>query len=164
MPSFDIVSEVSLQEIDNAINQARKEIATRYDFRGSKSEIAWDGKAKSPIKLLSDNDDKLRALIDVFQTKLLKRGVDLQALSLGKKEPAGGNLIRCEATLVNGIETEKAKEIIKKIKTLALKVQAQIEADKVRVSGKSRDDLQQAIQTVRALNFPLPLQFINFRD
>lgn len=164
MPSFNVVSEVNLQEVDNALNQARKEITTRYDFRGSKSEIVWDGKVKTPIKVISDNDDKLKALIDIMQTKFLKRGIELSAVNFGKKEPAGGQLIRVEATLVSGIETEKAKEVIKKIKDLKLKVQAQIEEDKLRVTGKSRDDLQEVISALRAASFDIPLQFVNFRD
>lgn len=164
MPSFDVVSEVNLQEVDNALNQARKEIATRFDFRGSKSKIDWAGKEKDPIEILSDNETKLKAVIDVLQTKLVKRGVDIQAIEFGKKEPAGGNAIRVKATLVNGIETEKAKEVVKAVKDLKIKVQAQIADEKVRVSGKNRDDLQEVIQALKGLKFDIPLQFNNFRE
>lgn len=164
MPSFNVVSEVNLQEVDNAINQARKEIATRYDFRGSKSAIDWDGKDKSPIKIISDNEEKLRAVIDVLQSKLVRRGVDIQAIQFGKKEAAGGDLIRVEATLVTAIETEKAKEIVKAVKELKLKVQAQIEDGKVRVSGKNRDDLQAVIAALKVGRWDIPLQYGNFRE
>lgn len=163
MPSFDITSEVDLQEIDNAINQSLKEIATRYDFRGSKSTITFD-KTKNTITLVADDDMKMKALQEIIQTKAHKRGVSLEAFKMGKVEEAGGNLKRCLITLIMEIETDKAKEIIKYIKESKLKVQSAIQEKKVRVTGKSRDDLQEAIALVKGGNFKIPLQFDNFRD
>lgn len=161
MPSFDIVSEVNLQEVDNAVNQAKKEILTRYDFKNSKSEIGLD---KEGIHLTSDDEFKMKALIDIVQSKAVKRGIDLKALETGKVEPAGGSLVRCLIKLIQGIEVEKAREIVKMVKGLGLKVQAAIEETKVRVSGKKRDDLQAVIQALRAKDFPIPLQYSNFRE
>lgn len=161
MPSFDIVSELNLQEVDNAINQARKEIVTRYDFKGSRSEITQD---KEGIHLVSDDDYKMKALIDIVQSKAVKRGLSLKAFQFGGVEPAAAGLVKCLVKLVQGIETEKARELVKEVKGLNLKVQAAIEGDKIRVSGKKRDDLQAVIQHLRAKDFPIPLQFVNFRD
>src|SRR3989338_4132856 len=161
MPSFDIVSQLNRQEVDNAVNQAKKEVSTRYDFRGSRCQIELD---KDSIRLLADDEFKMKALIYILQSKIIKRGLSLKAFQFGKIESGPDGLTKCPVTLVNGIETEKAKELVKAVKETKLKIQASIQGDLVRVSGKSRDDLQQAIQTVRALNFPLPLQFINFRD
>lgn len=161
MPSFDIVSTINMQELDNAVNQAQKELATRYDFRGSKSTIDWD---KKTIKLTSDDDFKMKALVDIVVTKALKRGVDIKALDVGKTEPAGGSLVRCEIKPKEGVPQETAKAIVKDIKAADLKVQAQIQENQVRVTGKKRDDLQTAIAAVRAKDYGLPLQFVNFRD
>lgn len=161
MPSFDIVSELNMQEVDNTLNQARKEIVTRYDFKGSESEITQD---KEGIHLISDDEFKMKALIDIFQSKAVKRGISLKALQVGTIEPAAGSLVKCLVKLVQGIETEKAREIVKIVKGLDLKVQAAIEGEKIRVSGKKRDDLQAVIQHLRAQDFPIPLQFTNFRD
>ncbi len=161
MPSFDIVSETNLQEVDNAINQARKEIVTRYDFKNSKSEIRFE---KDVIQLISDDDYKMKALIDILQTKMVKRGVDLKSLQFGKVEPAAGSLIKCETKLIQGIETEKAKEITRWIKDSKFKVNAQIQDKQVRVTGKSRDELQTVMASLRNKDFDLPLQFTNFRD
>lgn len=161
MPSFDIVSEINLQELDNAINQTKKEITTRYDFKGSKSDITLD---KEGIHLTADDDYKMKALQDILQNKTVKRGINLKALEIGKIEPAGGNTLRCLVKIIKGIETEKAREIVKIVKGLNLKVQAAIEGEKLRVSGKSRDDLQTVMAHLRAKDFPIPLQFNNFRD
>lgn len=161
MPSFDIVSQVDRQEVDNAVNQTVKEIITRFDFKGSKSKITLD---KEGILLLSDNEFKMRALADLLKAKLVKRGVELKSLEFGKVEPGPDGLVKCFAKIIAGIEQEKAKELVKIIKELNLKVQASIQTDQVRVTGKKRDDLQTAIASLRAQNFPLPLQFINFRD
>lgn len=161
MPSFDIVSEINRQEIDNAVNQARKEIVTRYDFKGSKSEINLD---KDEIHLLSDDDYKMKALIDILQNKSVKRGIHLKSFEVGKIEPAGGQLLKCTIKLVSGVSTDRAKELVKKIKELELKVQPSIDGDKVRVSAKKRDDLQVIIQALRGFDFSIPLQFNNFRD
>lgn len=161
MPSFDIVSELDMQELDNALNQTRKEIITRYDFKGSKSEITLD---KEGIRLLADDDYKMKALTDIFQNKAVKRGLDLKSFEIGKLEPAGGQMLRCLIKLVKGIESEKARDLVKKVKALNLKVQAAIEGEKLRVSGKNRDDLQTVISHLKSQNFDIPLQFNNFRE
>ncbi|MBI3540864.1 MAG: YajQ family cyclic di-GMP-binding protein [Deltaproteobacteria bacterium] len=161
MPSFDIVSELNLQEVDNAVNQTKKEIITRYDFKGSKSDIVLD---KDGIHLTADDDYKMKALIDILQNKAVKRGISLKALEVGKIEEVGGSLLKCLVKLTKGIETEKAREIVKIVKGMNLKVQAAIEGEKLRVSGKNRDDLQSVMQALRAKDFPIPLQFNNFRD
>lgn len=161
MPSFDIVSELNMQEVDNAINQAKKEVEGRYDFKGSHAELNWD---KKDITLLAEDDYKLQTMIDILQTKMGKRGVDLRALKLSDVEPAGGRLLRQKVTFAQGIEKEKAKEVIKFIKDAKLKVQAQIMDDKVRVTSKSIDELQSTMQTLRGQNFEVPLQFNNMRS
>lgn len=161
MPSLDVVSELNLQEVDNAVNQARKEILTRYDFKGAKADLTLD---KEGIHLTAIDEYKMKALIDVLQSKAIKRGVSLKSLDMGKIEPAAGGVVKCLAKLIQGIETEKARELVKIVKGLGLKVQAAIEGEKLRVSGKNRDDLQTVIQTLRGTDFPLPLQFTNFRD
>lgn len=160
MPSFDIVSEVNLQEVDNGINQARKEIEARYDFKGSKAEIIWD---KKEITLTAEDDYKIGAIADILQTKLHRRGVDIKAIKFDKVEEAGGRMLRQKVTLVQGIEREKAKDIIKLIKDSKLKVQPQVDEDKIKVSSKSIDELQECIRIVRGGNFDLPLQFNNMR-
>lgn len=161
MPSFDIVSQIDMQELDNAINQALKEIATRYDFRGSKSSIKLE---KDSIHLISDDDFKMKALVEILQSKMSKRGISLKAVPFGKVEPTAGGLVKCDGKLIQGIETEKGKEITKLIKDMNLKVQAQIQGEQVRVSGKKKDELQTVMQAVKEKNLPLPLQFTNFRD
>lgn len=161
MPSFDIVSEVHRQEIDNAVNQAMKEILTRFDFKGTKSKILLE---KEAIQLLSDDDFKMRSIIDILQSKLVKRGVSLKSLDMGKMEPGPDGLSKCTAKIIAGIDTEKAKDLVKKIKEMNRRVQASIQAGQVRVTGKSRDDLQTIIAALRGADFPIPLQFINFRD
>lgn len=163
MPSFDISSEVDLQEVDNAINQANKEIGTRYDFRNSKSLYTFD-KTKKTIQALADDEYKMTAMLDILNTKAIKRGLSLQSFKKGDIYDGGGMTKRCEITLVTGIEMEKAKEITKSLKESKLKVQAQIQDDKIRVSGKKRDDLQEAIAYMKQQNFEIPLQFGNFRD
>lgn len=163
MPSFDISSEVNLQEVDNAVNQSAKEIATRYDFRGTKSSIVFD-KDKKTINLAGDDDFKIKAVIDILQGKCVKRGISLKSLKMGPVLDGPGGLKKCEVTLVMGIEQEKAREIVKVIKDSKIKVQSQIQEDKVRVSGKKRDDLQEAIALVKAGNFDIPLQFENYRE
>ena len=161
MPSFDIVSEIDLQEVDNAINQARKEIATRYDFRGSKSKINWD---KEKIDLVADDDFKMRSLIDIVREKAIRRKIDARALDIGKVEDGQGGLLKCEIKLRKGVPVETGRDIVKLIKNSKIKVQAQIQENQVRVSGKKRDDLQQVIELVRGKDYELPLQFINYRD
>lgn len=161
MPSFDIVSEVDAQEIDNAVNQVRKEIAQRYDFKGSQTEVELE---KNEIRLTSDDEYKVKAVVDVLQSKVIRRGISPKALVYGKVEPAAGGRARQTITVQNGIETEKARQIVKLIKDHKLKVQAQIQGDQVRVSGKKRDDLQAVIQMLKGQDLDLPLQFVNFRD
>ncbi len=162
MPSFDAVSQVNQQEVDNALNQAVKEIQTRYDFKGTKSEIRRG--EKGAFTIIADDEFKRKAVLDVVQSKLVKRGVSLKAMQLGKIEPASGGTLRQEVTFLSGIPIEKAKEIVKLLKEAKLKVQAQIQDEQVRVSGKNKDDLQAAIQAVKARDFGLDLQFTNYRD
>ncbi len=161
MPSFDAVSEVDHQEVDNAVNQATKEIQQRYDFKGTKTEIKLD---KNNIHVVSDNETKMKAVIEILQTKAMRRGIDIKSLSVGKIEPAGGQLVKCDVKVLEGIETEKAKKITAAIKDSKLKVQAQIQDNQVRVTGKKRDDLQEAIALLKGQDFGIPLQFKNFRD
>lgn len=163
MPSFDIVVKVNVQEVDNAINQAQKELINRYDFKGSKSQIQWDPK-KGEITLIGDDDYKLRALTEIIQGKLVKRGVSPKNMTFGKAEAAFEGTLRQVVTLQQGIPTEKAKELIKKIKDTKLKVQPQIQEEQVRVSGKQRDDLQQVMSFVKKVDLGLDFQFENLRD
>jgi uncharacterized protein YajQ (UPF0234 family) len=162
MPSFDIVSKVDVQEVDNAVNQATKEMAQRYDFRGSNSKLEWDKKAE--IKLTGDSENRLNTIIDLLQGKFVKRGVSLKALDYGKVEDASGGMKRQTITLKQGIPSEKGKEINKIIKELKLKVQSQIQEDQVRVTGKKLDDLQAVIQELKAKDFDIDLQFVNMRS
>lgn len=161
MPSFDIVSELNMQEVDNAINQAKKEIIGRYDFKGSKAELNWD---KKEVTLLAEDEYKIVTMMDILQNKMAKRGLDLRALKLSEIEPAGGKALRQKVTLVQGIEKEMAKDIVKFIKDSKLKVQAQIMDEKLRVTSKSIDELQSTMQAVKAHNFSVPLQFDNMRS
>ncbi|HPW45954.1 MAG TPA: YajQ family cyclic di-GMP-binding protein [bacterium] len=161
MPSFDVVSQIDMQEVENAINQARKEVGTRYDFRGSKSKIDWD---KKKLELFADDDFKMRSLCDILLEKMLRRGIDARALEFGKVLDGPSALKKCEVLLKQGVPTETAKEITKAIKNSKIKVQAQIQENQVRVSGKKRDDLQLAIELIKGKGFNLPLQFINYRD
>ncbi|HVR39677.1 MAG TPA: YajQ family cyclic di-GMP-binding protein [Thermoanaerobaculia bacterium] len=158
--SFDIVSETNQQEVSNAIQQAQKELAQRFDFKGSKSTIELTAEE---IVLVSDDEGKLRSVKDIVETKLVKRGVSLKALDYQKIEPAAGGTVRQHVKIVQGIETEKAKAIVKAIKDAKLKVQASIQADQVRVSGRNKDDLQRAIALVKENDFGIPLQFTNYR-
>jgi uncharacterized protein YajQ (UPF0234 family) len=158
--SFDIVSETNMQEVANAIQQAQKELAQRFDFKGSKSEIEL---AKDEVILVSDDETKLRSLKDIVEGKLVKRKVSLKALDYGKVEDASLGTVRQRAKIVQGIETEKAKEIVKAIKDAKIKVQASIQSDQVRVVGRSKDDLQRAIALVKGSDFGIPLQFTNYR-
>ncbi len=162
MPSFDIVSKVETQEVDNAVNQAIKEIQQRYDFKGSKSEIKWD--KKEEITVVGDDDNKLNSVIDILQTKFVKRGVSLKSIEYGKVEEASGGLKRQTIKILQGIPTEKAKEITKIIKDSKLKVQAQIQDEQIRVSGKKIDDLQEVIQMLKGKDLDLNLQYVNMRS
>lgn len=159
--SFDIVSEVDMQEVDNAVNQATKEIGQRFDFRGSKSSLTVED---NKIKVVSDDDFKLKNVIDILQNKLVKRGISLRSLEYGKIEAGSQGTARQVITIQRGISTEKAKEVIAAIKELKLKVQAQIMDDQVRVSGKNKDDLQAAMAKLRQIDIAIDLQFTNFRS
>jgi len=161
MPSFDIVSKVDMQEVDNAVNQVKKEITQRYDFKGTKSEIELKEDA---ITVLADDDYKLKAIIDIIQSKMLKRNISLKSLDYGKEEPASGSMIRQVITIRQGIATEKGKEINKIIKETKIKVQSQIQGDQVRVTGKKIDDLQEVIQLLKGKDLDMDLQFINMRS
>jgi len=151
--SFDVVSKTDMQEVANAIQQAQKELAQRFDFKGSKSSIEL---TNDEIVLSSDDEGKLRSVKDIVESKLVKRKVSLKALDYGKVEPAVGGTVRQHAKIVQGIETEKAKAIVRTIKDAKLKVQ-------VRVVGRNKDDLQKAISLVREQDFGIPLQFTNYR-
>jgi hypothetical protein len=160
--SFDIVCEVDLQEVLNAVTQAMKEISQRFDFKGSKSTIELD-KGKRLITLVSDDEPKLRSVIDILQSKLVKRGVALKALEYGKVEEASGATVRQTITLQQGIPQEKAKEIVKQIKDMKLKVNAEIQKDQVRVRAKNIDDLQTIITALKGKDFGIHIQFANYR-
>ncbi|HET7749920.1 MAG TPA: YajQ family cyclic di-GMP-binding protein [Terriglobales bacterium] len=159
--SFDIVSKVDLQEVSNAIQQALKEVHTRFDLKDSKSNIALEG--KDAIILTSQDDYKLKAVNDVLQQRLVKRGVPLKALTYSAIEPAAGSTVRQKISMQQGIPTEKAREIVKTIKNSKHKVQASIQGDLVRVSGKDRDTLQAVIALLRNSDFGIDMQFTNYR-
>ncbi|HUJ18448.1 MAG TPA: YajQ family cyclic di-GMP-binding protein [Nitrospirota bacterium] len=159
--SFDIVSKINMAEVTNAVSQAMKEIGQRFDFKGSKSNITQE---KDALVIVSDDEYKLKSVVDILQTKLVKRGVPVKNLSFGKMESALAGTVRQRLGLQQGIPTDKAKEIVKAIKDSKMKVQAAIQADQVRVSGKSRDDLQTAIQLLKGKDFGIELQFENYRS
>lgn len=161
MPSFDVVFKVDMQEIDNAVNMARKEIGQRFDFKGTHNEIDLD---KDSILILAADDYKLTAVIDILRGKLARRSVSPTCLDFGKKEPASHGAIRQRITLLQGIDQERAREIVRTIKESKLKVQAQIMDDQVRVSGKKIDDLQTVIQLLKEKDFGIDLQFVNMRS
>jgi cyclic-di-GMP-binding protein len=160
--SFDIVSEVNLQEVDNAVNQALKEISQRYDFKGSKSSIEVNAKDKY-LMVTSDDEFRLKSVIDLLQGKLIKRSVPLKALDYGPVEPASGGTVRQKIGLRVGIDKDNARLIVKMIKDTKMKVQAQIMDDQVRVSGKNKDDLQAIIKAVRDAELKFAVQFVNYR-
>lgn len=160
--SFDIVSEVNLQEVDNAVNQASKEIGQRYDFKGSKSSIQLNEKERT-VTVVSDDDYKLRSVNDILQEKLIKRHVPLKALDYGQREPAAGGTVRQVIKLRVGIDKDDARLLVKLIKGTKRKVQAQIMDDQVRVSGKSKDDLQALITMLRNEDLAFAVQFTNYR-
>jgi len=165
MPSFDIVSEVDLQEVDNAVNQARKELAGRYDFRGVPVEVKLSDDRKR-VEMKTDGEERLDAVWDVLLGKLIKRGLTPNSLERGKKEPVGGKQFKQEVLLRQGIPADKAKQIVKLIKDAKLKVQPAIQGESVRVTGKDKDELQAAIRLCRdkAESLQIDLQFTNFRD
>jgi uncharacterized protein YajQ (UPF0234 family) len=159
--SFDVVSKVDPQELDNALNQARKEIAGRFDFKNSMASIESYDKT---ITILADDELKLRNVIDILQSKAVKRGIDLKALDLSAApEPASGSTFRQKIAIRAGIPKDKSKPLIEAIKAAKLKVQAQYQDEQIRVSAKSKDDLQKVIQLLKGLDYELPLQFVNYR-
>jgi hypothetical protein len=161
MPSFDIVSEINTQEIDNAVNQATKELGNRYDLRGGNCEIIWE---KETITLKANDEMKINAVRDILQSKLHKRGVEISAVKFEKPEPIGGMMLKQVGKILQGIDKEKAKEIVKSIKDSKMKVQAQIMDEQVRVTSKSIDELQSTISHCRAQKFGIPLQYTNMRS
>ena len=161
--SFDVSTGVDLQEVDNAVNQAQKEIAQRYDFKGSKVSIDFK-RGENAIVLLADDEYKMRALFDVLQAKLIKRGVPVKNLDLGEIKPAGGDTVRREIKLKTALDSDTARKVAAAIKEAKLKkVQAAIQGDQVRVSSPSRDDLQEAITLLRSRDFGVELTFGNYR-
>lgn len=161
MPSFDIVCETDMNEVDNAVNQTQKEIATRYDFKGSKSSIELSDDA---ITVLADDDYKLAAIGEILRAKMTRRNLDARSLEYGDAENASGGARRQKISIRQGISQDLAKKIVKHIKDEKMKVQASIQGDQVRVTGKKRDDLQEAIALIKAMDADRPLQFTNFRD
>jgi len=160
MPSMDVVSEIDQHEVSNAVDQANREVATRFDFKGTDSRFEQE---KLKITLHSGSDFQLQQMLDIFQGKLTKRGVDIRCMDI--KDPVVSGKTASQETLIKeGIETEVARKIVKAIKESKLKVQAAIQGDQVRVSGKKRDDLQQTIAMLKELKLDVPLQFTNFRD
>ncbi|MFN3729805.1 MAG: YajQ family cyclic di-GMP-binding protein [Fimbriimonadaceae bacterium] len=159
--SFDIVSRVDLQEVKNAVDQAQRELANRYDFKGSKSEIRYE---KDDFTLVADDEFKMEQLKDIVFSKLVKRGIDARQIDYGKMEPGAGLSVRMKVILKSGIPQDQAKALVKQIKDQkALKVNAQVQGDEVRVSGKDKDDLQKAIAFVKTLDLPYPVEFTNYR-
>ena len=161
MPSFDVVSKVSLMELDNALNTAAKEIAQRYDFRGTNTTVE---RGPEGIVIRSSDEPHAVAALSVLRERMAKRNVSQRCLDAGDVQPAGGQTVRQLVVIKQGIEMETAKKIVKDVKEAKLKVQAQIQGDKVRVTGKKRDDLQEAIAFLRKADVGVPLQFNNFRD
>ena len=160
--SFDIVSEIDLQEVDNAVNQAKKELSQRFDFRGSKSSIDYNREEKK-ITLIADDDFKLRSLRDILDTKLVKRGISLKAVTYNEPQKAFEGTFRQVIDLVSGIPREKQKDLIKIIRDISPKIQTQIEGEKIKVSSPKKDDLQTVITHLRGIDFPAALQFTNYR-
>jgi uncharacterized protein YajQ (UPF0234 family) len=159
--SFDVVSEVDMQEVDNAVNQTIKEINQRFDFRGSKASVSLDG---IEIKAVADDDYKLKNVVEILQAKVIKRGISLKNLDYGKVEAGFSGTARQIIKIKKGIDKDNAKDVISSIKNSKLKVQAQLMDDQVRVSGKNKDDLQNAIAHLKQGDFKIDLQFVNFRS
>jgi uncharacterized protein YajQ (UPF0234 family) len=161
--SFDIVSKVDIQEVRNAIDQATKEVRARFDLKDSKSEIKLEDEDKV-LQLASENEYKLQAVVEILQQKMVKRGIPLKNLDYGKVEPATGSSVRQKITLKQGIASEKAKDIVRVIKDSKKKVQATIQGDTVRITGKDRDTLQEVIALLKGKDFGIDMQFTNFRS
>jgi hypothetical protein len=160
MPTFDVVSEVDMQEVTNAVDQANREVRTRFDFKGTDSRYSREGAA---ITLKSESDFQLRQMLDMLQGKLNKRGIDIACLGIAEPELVGKEA-RQTVTIRQGLETDLSRKVVKMLKESKFKVQGAIQGDKVRVTGKKRDDLQQVIGSLREATFDMPLQYINFRD
>jgi uncharacterized protein YajQ (UPF0234 family) len=158
--SFDIVSKVDMQEMNNAVMQAEKEIENRFDFKGSKSSISIE---KETLVVISDDEYKLTSVLDILQAKMTKRGISIKNLEYGKIEPASSGTVRQRITLKQGIDQTHAKQINVLIRDSKLKVKSQIQSDQIRVSGKSKEDLQQIIKLLKSADIPLDLQFVNYR-
>jgi uncharacterized protein YajQ (UPF0234 family) len=152
-----------MQEMDNAVNQAKKEITTRFDFRGSKTQVDLDRK-EGKITVVTEDDMKLRAIKDALIAKVVHRSIEAEALVFGEHEKAGGDMVRQTVTITNGIDMETARKVVKLVKDTKLKVQASIQGEEVRITGKKRDDLQEAIQTLKEADLGMPLQYVNFRE
>ncbi len=163
MPSFDVVSKVDIQEVSNAVNNTLKEIGNRYDFKSVKWSLELDRKEKK-VEINADGDYYLEQIISSLKASFVKRQLDVKSMEFATVEKASGNTLRQKITIKEGIDQDNAKKITKHFKASKMKVQASIQGDEVRVSGKSRDDLQQSIQEIKGLDIPLALQFINFRD
>ena len=163
MPSFDIVSKIDMQELDNAVNSVLRELTNRYDFKGAKFSIELQNK-DNKILISAEDEYKIGQIRDSLKVFCVKRGVDPKSLDFQKEEKAGGSTIRQEVKLRNGIEQEIAKKITKQIKDTKMKVQASIRSDEIRIDGKKRDDLQEAMTLLKSGSYEIPLQFINFRD
>lgn len=163
MPTFDIVSKIDSQTLDNAINNAKKEILNRYDFNDSKSTIELDKKTNE-LTIVTENDMRLKAIIDSIISRMVKQGLDSKSMDFGKDQYASGNMIRKEIKIKEGIDKETAKKLVKSIKDSGIKVQASIMDDQIRVQGKKIDDLQAVITLCRKESFDQPLQYINMRD
>lgn len=161
MPSFDVVSKVDMQEVDNAVNSVLREIAQRYDFKGSKCTVERED---ADITVLADDNYKLEQIQAMLKVHFTKRSIDAKSLDFGKVEQASGNSLRQKIKVKQGIESEIAKKLVKEIKATKMKVQASIRGEEVRIEGKKRDDLQAAISLLKGMDFDLPLQYINFRD
>ncbi len=163
MPSVDLVSELDMMEVDNAVNMTHKEISNRFDFRGGKSSIEFD-KANKTIKLIADDDFKLRSMHQILELKFVKRSLDVRSIKYGDEEQASGNIIRQSAKLQSGIERDMAKKITKKIKDAKLKVNCEIQGDQLRLSGKKIDDLQSCMGVLKETReIDIPLQFTNMK-
>ena len=161
-PSFDVVSEVDMQEVNNAINQTVKEITQRFDFKGTKSTVEIEN--GNAIKIVTEDDTRMRNIVDILQSKFIKRGVAIKNLEYGKVEPAAGGMVRQSIKVKQGIDADIAKKITKDIKIMIVKVQATLQDDQIRVSGKKIDDLQAVIAFLKGQDYGVELQFSNFRS
>jgi len=158
--SFDVVSRVDAQELDNALNQTRKEIEGRFDFKHSKTSVEYDGKV---ITIVTEDELKLKNVVDILQGRAVKRGISLKSFEYGKVEPAAGNAVRQVVTVKSGIAKDKTKPLIEAIKAAKLKVATQVQDEQIRVSSKSKDDLQKVQALLKGLDTDIPLQFVNYR-